>query len=139
MDNSIAQLFAGNGPYALAPQQPDQTQALARMLAAASSEGGLAPFGLRHDGSAPKGKGFFGPMLHKQGGVSTEISAGDESGEFPLMVPTLSRDELELLLSGQDPTDAIYGKARAFADQRRAAGKNPFAQPGEFTYPAPVR
>jgi hypothetical protein len=99
---------------------------------------GLAPFGLRHGDGGAKGKGFFGPVPDATGGFATEMSADDMSGEFPLMVPTLTKEELAYLLSGGGrPTDAIFDKARAFADQRRAAGRSPFIEPGELRYPLP--
>lgn len=103
---------------------------------------GLAPYGIRHAESASepfeaKGKGYFGELSHKGGSVSTEISASNEKGSYPLLVPTLNKDEVDLLLSGEQPTDAIYDKAEQHAERRRAIGKSPFAQPDELRYPVP--
>ena len=98
---------------------------------------GLAPFGMRYGGNGAKGLGFFGPLQTADGSVMNEFSTDDESGQYPLVVPTLSRAELGSLLAGQDISQAIYDKARAFADQRRAAGRSPFIEPGELRYPLP--
>jgi hypothetical protein len=95
-----------------------------------------APYGLREDGT-PKGLGYFGLLPSKDGKheVSTELSADVDIGGkkmfFPLLVPTLTRDEIDLLLSGAKPTDSIYEKAIRFAQERIKAGKSPFAGPGE--------
>ncbi len=98
--------------------------------------GGVAPYGIRHSGEGAKGNGYFGPLKSTYG-MSTEISTEDNSGEYPLMVPTLSKAELDSLLRGEDPSDLIYKKARDHADKRRAAGKNPFASSWEIRYPLP--
>ena len=98
------------------------------------SMGGLAPYGLRHRGDSAKGRGFFGPLKAKDG-VSTEISSEDDIGEFPLMVPTLTKDEVNHLLSGEEPTDSIYEKAISWANFRRDKGLNPFKESGEMTIP----
>lgn len=96
-------------------------------------------YGTREDGS-PKGAGFFGPLQSKdprfpKGAVSTELSADTEvDGKnlfFPLLTPNLSRKEIDSLLSGEQPSDAIYNKAIAHAQQRIASGQSPFAGPGE--------
>src|SRR5690348_16346880 len=76
-------------------------------------------YGLRPDGTK-KGSGFYGPLPSKdprypKGTVSTELSADtDVNGKnlsFPLLVPGLSRKEIDSLLSGERPSDAIYDKA----------------------------
>jgi hypothetical protein len=100
------------------------------------SEGGIAPYGLRHSGESAKGKGYFGPLPTLDGGgVSTEISSEDDLGEFPLMVPTLSKDEINHLLSGAEPTDSIYGKAISWANSRRKQGLSPFASQNDIKVP----
>jgi len=104
-----------------------------------NAEEGLAPF--RHGGEGAKGKGYFGALPTTDGRVSTEISSGFEykgkNVEHPLIVPTLNKAELDHLLSGKEPTEAIYSKAQAFAKKRIDAGKNPFAEPTELRYPVP--
>lgn len=101
----------------------------------ASPRFGLAPYGLRHGSPSPKGKGYFGLLPNADGGVSTEISAEDGQGEFPLIVPTLTKDELQLLLRNEDPTDDIYRKAEMWAAARRQQGRDPFATPADLRFP----
>jgi hypothetical protein len=100
------------------------------------AEGGLAQYGVRHSGEGVKGKGYFGPMAGREGTV-TELSAEDESGEFPLVVPTLTAEELELLLAGKDPTAEMMEKASSWAATRRKRGESPFASPTEVRMPRP--
>ena len=100
------------------------------------NQGGLAPYGLRHSGEGVKGKGYFGPMAGRDGTV-TELSAEDESGEFPLVVPTLTAEEIELLLAGKDPTAEMMEKASSWAATRRKRGESPFASPTEVRVPRP--
>lgn len=57
-------------------------------------------------------------------------------GEFPLMVPTLSGEELSSLLSGERPSDEVYRKASHWAASRREAGRSPFADPVGIHAPA---
>jgi hypothetical protein len=52
------------------------------------------------------------------------------------LVPTLTHEEIQLLLSGEQPTQDIYQKAESFARARIGAGKSPFADKGEQR-PAP--
>jgi hypothetical protein len=91
-----------------------------------------------------KGPGYFGELKRAQGGVSTEISVGVDFGqgetEIPLLVPTLTKDEINYLLT-KSPSDsdllttptgqAVYRKAVDHAKGRITEGKSPFAQPGE--------
>ncbi len=91
----------------------------------------------RADGSL-KGNGFLGLLRRPDGKVSSEISVGVNIGgkevEIPTMVPTLTRAEVETLLSN-DPAGGvpqpILDKAVDFAKKRIAAGKSPFAGPDE--------
>ncbi len=59
-------------------------------------------YGNRPDGSA-KGMGFFGELKRPDGDVSTEISVGvgmdGKEMDIPLIVPTLTKKELNYLLS----------------------------------------
>ena len=106
-----------------------------------STEEGLAPYGLRNSGEGAKGKGYFGALPNKEGGVSTEISSEftykGKNVEHPLIVPTLNKAELDHLLEGKKATDAIYSKAQAFAKKRIDEGKSVFAEPTELRYPTP--
>lgn len=100
----------------------------------------LAPYGLRHDGAGAKGRGFMGPLTRPDGGVSTELSAGmnvdGKDAEVPLLVPTLSKEEIAHLLSDGEPTGEIYAKAMEHAQQRMRSGQSPFAGMGDLMVPA---
>jgi len=91
-----------------------------------------APFGLREDGT-PKGKGFFGLLKRPDGGVSTELSItiGLDGKEvlMPLLVPTLTKKEIDLLLvtTGiKDVPKEIIDKAVSHAKKRMNGGESPF-------------
>jgi hypothetical protein len=101
------------------------------------SKEGLAPYGLRHSGEGAKGKGYFGGMPGKHGMVTELSTESDGIGEHPLIVPTLTREELEYLLAGGDPTESIYKKARQHAEGRKSKGKGSFADPSELRQPKP--
>jgi len=103
-----------------------------------SGEEGIAPFGIRHAGDSAKGKGYFGYLDTPQGHVMTEFSSEDEKGEYPLVVPTLTKKELEKLRS-EGVTPEIEDKAHSWAETRRKAGKSPFAQPNELRMPVPKK
>lgn len=100
-------------------------------------------YGNRPDGSA-KGKGYFGELKRKDGGVSTEISIGvginGKEMDVPLIVPTLTKSEIEYLLSndikGRKFMDkmpkSIIDKAYEHATMRVQQNKSPFAGPDEI-------
>lgn len=102
---------------------------------------GLSPYGIRHGGDTMKGKGYFGLLPNMAGGVSTEISSefthNGKNIEYPLIVPTLTKEELDYLLANNPPTEEIYKKAEDFAKQRIQQGLSPFSQPTELRYPVP--
>ena len=96
-------------------------------------------FGPR-EGGAPgmKGLGFFGqlptqgqPGVTKATELSFDFDIGGKKVYAPLLVPTLSRNEVELLLRGEKPTIGIYVKAQRHAMDRIRQGKSPFAAEGE--------
>jgi hypothetical protein len=95
-------------------------------------------WGRRDLDQSEKGLGYFGPLVTKSGGVMSELSESSTMNgrlvEYPLVVPTLTPDELQHLLM-MDPDArvprSISEKARVFARTRLAAGLSPFAQPGE--------
>lgn len=101
-------------------------------------QGPMQGFGTRPDGT-PKGSGYFGVLKRPDGSVSTEISMSTDAiggKEFPLLVPTLTKSEVNQLLSMDisDPKKiptSIVSKAEAFAKQRVTEGKSPFASPEE--------
>ena len=121
-----------------------------KLLAQAiSRQPGLAPYGMRHlengqditEGTV-KGKGYFGEIPANRGGAMTELSSAyDQDGKLvshPLIVPTLNKQEVDLLKMGLEPTLEIYKKAQDYAQQRIAAGQSPFASPQELRYPIPT-
>lgn len=87
-------------------------------------------YGNRPDGT-PKGLGYFGELRRPDGDISTELSVGvnldGSETEIPTLVPTLSLAEIQELLSGQRPSDAIVGKAADHARRRMTAGLPAFA------------
>tara|TARA_R110000822_G_scaffold57697_1_gene144805 strand:- start:228 stop:620 length:393 start_codon:yes stop_codon:yes gene_type:complete len=89
-----------------------------------------------------KGKGYFGEIPVNQGGAMTEFSSAyEQDGKMvshPLLVPTLNKQEIDLLRMGIKPTPEIYKKAQDYAQQRIAAGQSPFATPQELRYPMPT-
>lgn len=92
-------------------------------------------YGKRADGTE-KGAGFLGPLAAADGSVMTELSIGiefdGENAEVPLLVPTLTTEEIELLRSGADPTEEIVNKSVEFARQRKREGKPYFATEDEI-------
>ena len=103
---------------------------------------GVAPYGMRHGTITPKGKGYFGELKRPDGDSSTELSSEFEykggKVEYPLIVPTLSESEINLLLSGAEPTDDIYNKAESWAKFRIDNGMSPFASSsGNEKFPKP--
>lgn len=86
----------------------------------------------RIDGSL-KGPGYLGTLSRPDGGISTELSAGvgidGEELNIPLLVPTLTRAEVNYLLNNGDVSKMpnIMSKAVDFAMQRRSTGKPYFA------------
>lgn len=90
----------------------------------------MSDYGNRVDGSR-KSRGYFGELKRPDGAVSTELSVGVEMDgkeqEIPLLVPSLSRGEIDRLLGGDQPDDAMVRKAVEHARSRLQAGKDPFA------------
>jgi hypothetical protein len=91
---------------------------------------------LRADGTV-KGAGFLGTQKMTDGSDRdmTEFSIGVDFGngetQIPTLVPTLTQDELDYLLAGNEPTQAIIDKAIEHAETRIAGGKSPFIEAGE--------
>jgi len=88
-------------------------------------------FGMRHDGSAPKGNGFLGVLKGSDGKAMSEYSVGFDGRDMPTMVPTLSPEELKHILGGGGTTPAIIKKAFAHGMSRLGQGRSPFAERGE--------
>ncbi len=98
-----------------------------------------ARYGLREDGT-PKGEGYYGKVArpNNPANFSTELSTSTsdfaQNGKdvlHPLMVPGLTKQELDNLVAGGTPTQAVYDKALDHARMRVAQGKSPFADKGE--------
>ena len=97
-----------------------------------------ANYGPRQGGATgQKGLGYFGAIPNKNGGVSTELSAEQDGMHFPLLVPTLTAQEIGHLTSGGTPTPEIYRKAIAHAISRGQGGKDPFATQADMPTPLP--
>ncbi len=95
---------------------------------------------LRSDGT-PKGNGWLGvlPITYPDGktGAATEytvgVSIGGKNVDIPTLVPTLSKEEVNLMVTDIIPNhkkvpDQILQKAIAFAKSRLAEGKSVFAE-----------
>ena len=106
----------------------------------------LAPYGLRYsesvaDQSQIKGRGYLGAIPTTEGMPMTELSSSFELDgqviQHPLIVPTLTAQELQLLQMGGEPTPEIYTKAQQFALDRIRQGMSPFATPQDLRMPMP--
>ena len=119
------------GPPGAEPGPPDVHDL---RVPAGSSLTDQSQWGKREDGTL-KGRGYLGLLKRADGGVSSELSMSSEiDGReiiYPLLVPTLTREEVEWLLNNAvDPGSvppSIKAKALAHAKMRMAAGKSPFA------------
>lgn len=96
----------------------------------------VASYGTRKDGS-PKGPGFFGELARTDDreSYSTELattfSFDGKPVLAPVLVPTLTAEEIAHLVDGGQPTASIAKKAASHARERLRAGKSPFAEFGE--------
>lgn len=106
----------------------------------------LSPYGLRYSESLAdlpqiKGRGYMGAIPTSEGMPMTELSSSFEINgqtiQHPLIVPTLSAQEIELLRMGGEPTPEIYQKAQQFALGRIQQGLSPFATPQDLRMPVP--
>lgn len=93
-------------------------------------------YGPREDGT-PKGVGYFGEISRtdEPDYISTELSISigpNKKDLIPLLVPSLTAEEIAHLVDGGQPTKDIVRKAIRHAEQRQAEGKSPYAEPGEI-------
>jgi hypothetical protein len=106
---------------------------------------GLAPYGLRwtdemlgQPAFEAKGQGYFGNIPTPDGQSMTEMSTSfDVNGQTvsaPLVVPTLTNEEILALTQGQDIPEPVFQKAFEYALQRISEGKSPFAQMDELRF-----
>jgi len=128
-------------PAVFDPSKPFETvvdREFAAFTAPKTPVSNSGSYGNRASGS-PKGMGYFGELKRPDGQISTELSIGVEfdgkEQEIPSLVPTLTKPEIDHLLRGGEPTEAILEKAVTHARNRLAQGKDPFAQPGEQSKP----
>lgn len=105
----------------------------------------LPKYGNREDGT-PKGIGYFGEIARSDDPemFSTELSVTvglrDAAGNdrlIPLIVPTLTAEEIAHLVDGGSPTREIVKKAYDHAKERLKMGKSPYAADGEV-HPLPL-
>lgn len=94
-------------------------------------------FGLR-PGGTEKGEGFLGILKTKGGDITSEYSVGVqlesrdmEETNIPTLVPTLTKEEIELMVNDIIPNkkpvpDKILQKAVDHANKRIRAGNSPF-------------
>lgn len=91
-------------------------------------------YGERPDGTQ-KGQGFLGELTRPDGDISTELSVQFDDvldgKPIPLIVPTLTKDELGTVLSlspGEMPPTEILDKAISHAKKMTDQGMDPFGE-----------
>jgi hypothetical protein len=91
-------------------------------------------YGDRKDGTK-KGRGYFGEIKGPDGTFSTELSTtvdfGNGDEDIPLLVPVLTKAEIDHIIAGNKPTEETVEKAINFALARKKAGQSPYAGPDE--------
>lgn len=118
------------------------TLKLAQLLQNAQpSQGGLSvgnypnPYGLRayqnpngtYGGQMmPKTTGWQGIHYNPKGQAVTELSIGDDIGDFPSVVPTLNANELNQIVQYEKIIPSARQKAQEWADLRRSQELSPF-------------
>jgi hypothetical protein len=106
---------------------------------------GLAPYGTRYaenlsQPTTAKRGGYYGNIGTINDPMTEFSSAFEVDGrtvQYPLIVPTLTVDELQLLRSTGQATPEIDQKAQQFALNRLSRGQDPFATTQELRYPQP--
>ena len=99
------------------------------------------PSWYRYGNASLKGTGLLGPQTNQQGQGMSEYSIGvpmnGQETEIPSMVPTLSPQELQGILTNGAITPAIKSKATNYAYARQSRGLPPFAGNDEPIMPVP--
>ena len=88
----------------------------------------------RADGTPKSKQGFLGVQKNRAGKIVTEREMsftfagekGQQEVSVPLMIPTLTPEEIKIVVNGGDITQAIRDKAMAHAKKRGSQGKSPF-------------
>lgn len=105
-----------------------------------SQEKKITDYGNRPDGSK-KETGFLGELKLPSGDIATEYSVQSDAVkvkgkrvDFPTLVPTLTREEVALMVNDiipndKEPPEPIMQKAIKHANDRIKAGKSVFAAP----------
>lgn len=93
-------------------------------------------YGMRHNPTdGKKYTGWKGIFKNKQGQSVTEYSMGfgidGKEVDIPIIVPSTTRGEVEILLEGGEPTPAMIQKAIQHAKIRLDQGKSPFKNPDD--------
>lgn len=101
-------------------------------------------YGPRESGGGNKGRGYFGELKTRDGRVATELSITMDIGHgeeaMPLLVPTLTKKQIDHLLAGGRAGDDIIDSVYKFAIARRAAGLPYFPlKKEEATYKVPTK
>lgn len=119
------------------------------MAQALTNSQGLGQYGLREGMGNPgepfilKGKGYFGEIPTEDGSVMTEYSGisnfGDKDVEHPFLVPTLNKQEVDLLRMTGEVTPEIARKAQIWAQSRMEKGQDPFATQSDIRFPYPTK
>ena len=88
-------------------------------------------YGNRYESNQPKGLGYYGEVPRPDGvGISGELGVDFGRGDVPSMVPNLTANELQSILTaqeGQQYPESVYRKAEQHANLRRLQGQSPFA------------
>lgn len=87
-------------------------------------------YGNRYNSNMPKGTGYYGEVARPEGGYSGELSVDTGYGDIPSMVPGLTPDELQNIMTageGQQFNPSVYRKAASHAAFRQLNGLPSFA------------
>lgn len=87
-------------------------------------------YGNRYNSKMPKGTGYYGEVARPEGGFSGELSVDTGYGDIPSMVPGLTPNEMQSVLTageGQRFPESVYRKASSHAAFRKLNGLAAFA------------
>lgn len=141
-DNIGANVFATFAPD-MAPNDFSRLTNIVMNIESGGRRYDPAGYGDRTDGSA-KGSGWLGELSLPDGGVATEyttqsdaVKVNGERVEFPTLVPTLSKAEVDSMVNDIIPNtkpipEPVMQKAIAHAKDQIAKGDSPFANSGKL-------